>query len=319
MKIPFLSAILSRPAHRQTGWISICVNSRGVYFAHIQRNGDVPQVLHCSFHPSSNVTAANLEKLRKDLHIGNFQFTTLLSSGEYQMLMVEAPNVPVEEFRTAIKWSIKDSLSYRVEDASVDVLQIPPNKSASDRPKSLYAIAAQNTIVMKYVELFNRAKIDLKVIDIPETAQRNIAALYEEEGRGLALLAFDDSGGMLTFTNEGELILARHLEVTVGQLQDADERAREQYLDRVELELQRSMDYFGRQFHHISLKRLLVSSPAHLGLVQRLSSSVDLPVERLDLTQVLNISAAPELADSEYAAHLLPALGAALRYEGPAL
>jgi MSHA biogenesis protein MshI len=142
--------------------------------------------------------------------------------------------------------------------------------------------------------------------------------LFEEEGRGLAILSFDDNGGLLTFTVGGELILARHLEVTLGQLQDADERQREQYLERVELELQRSMDYFGRQFHHISLKRLLISSPAHLGLVQRLSASVDLPVERLDLTKVLDISAAPELADSEYASHLLPVLGAALRYEGHA-
>ncbi len=317
MQIPFLSALF-KPARKQAGWFAVCTNSRGVYFAHVQRNGDTPQVLRCSFHPASNVTSSTLEKLRKDEHIGNFQFTTLLSSGEYQMLMVEAPNVPVEEFKTAVRWSIKDSLSYRVDDATVDVLQIPPNKASSDRPKSLYAIAAQNSIVQKCTGLFDKAKIDLKVIDIPEVAQRNVSALFEEEGRGLALLSFDDSGGMLTFTNDGELILARHLEVTLGQLQDADERQREQYMDRVELELQRSMDYFGRQFHHISLKRLLVSSPAHLGLVQRLSASVDLPVERLDLTKVLDISAAPELADSEYAAHLLPALGAALRYEGRA-
>jgi MSHA biogenesis protein MshI len=183
----------------------------------------------------------------------------------------------------------------------------------------LYAIAAPNDKVLKCITLFEKAKIDLNVIDIPEAAQRNVAALFEEEGRGLALLAFDNHGGMLTFSSNGELFLARRIEVTLGQLQDADINQREQYMDRVELELQRSMDYFGRQFHHVSLKRLLISSPAQLGLVQRLSSSVDLPVEQLDLAQVLDISAAPELADSEYAAHLLPALGAALRNEGPAL
>ena len=319
MQIPFLSALFKfKPARQQAGWFAVCTNARGVYFAHVQYGGDTPQVLRCSFHPANNVTPVILEKLRRDEHIGNFQFTTLLSSGEYQMLMVEAPNVPVEEFKTAVRWSIKDSLSYRVDDATVDVLQIPPNKSSSERPKSLYAIAAPNNNVQKCIGLFEKAKIDLKAIDIPEVAQRNIASLFEEKGRGVALLAFDENGGMLTFTSDGELILARHLEVTLEQLQDADERQREQYMDRVELELQRSMDYFGRQFHHISLKRLLVSAPAQLGLDKRLSSSVDLPVEQLDLTKVLDISAVPELADSEYAAYLLPALGAALRYEGQA-
>lgn len=317
MKIPNLSGLF-KSARQQAGWFAACISVRGMQFVHIQRDGVTPQVLRCSFHPAPNVTSAVLEKLRKDEHIGNFQFTTLLAHGEYQILLVDAPNVPEEEIKTAVRWSIKDALSYRVEDATVEVLQVPPNKMGGDRPKSLYAIAAPNHMVVKRIGLFEKAKMSLGVIDIPETAQRNVAALFEEEGRGLALLAFDDSGGMLTFTSDGELYLARRMEVTLGQLQDADERQREQYMDRVELELQRSMDYFGRQFHHISLRRLLVSVPAQLGLVQRLSASVDLPVEQLDLAQKLDISAVPELADSEYVAHLLPALGAALRHEGRA-
>jgi len=315
MQIPILSGFF-KPTRQQAGWFAVCANNKGVQLVHVQRTGTLPKVLRCTFHPSPQVTSETLEKLRKDEHIGNFQFTTLLALGEYQMMLVDAPNVPEAELKTAVRWSIKDALSYPVDNATVDVLQIPPNKAGGDRPKSVYAISAQNSVVLKCTGLFDKANIELKVIDIPETAQRNVAALFEEAGRGLALLAFTDSGGMLTFTLDGELVLARRMEVTLGQLQDADERLREQYSDRVELELQRSMDYFGRQFHHISLKRLLVSAPAQLGLVQRLSTSVDVPVAQLDLSQVLDISAAPELSDSEYAAHLLPALGAALRYEG---
>jgi MSHA biogenesis protein MshI len=315
MKIPFFS-YLFKPIRHQAGWFAVCISHRGAHFVHVQRTGKLPQVLRCSFHPATQVTSAFLEKVRKDEHIGNFQFTTLLALGDYQMLLVDAPNVPEEELRTAAKWSIKDALSYRVDDATVDMLQIPPNKMGGDRPKSLYVIAAQNTVIRKSVDLFQKARIDLKVIEIPETAQRNVAALFEEEGRGLALMSFDDNGGMLTFTIDGELVLARRMEITLGQLQDADDRQREQYMDRVELEMQRSMDYFGRQFHHISLKRLLVSAPAELRLVQRLTSSLDLPVMQLDLSEVLDISAAPELADSEYAAHVFHTLGAALRDEG---
>jgi MSHA biogenesis protein MshI len=314
MKISILNRFL-KPASQQAGWFAVSITNKGVYFVHVQHASGKPKVLHCSFHSSPNVTTEFLEKLRKEEHIGNFQFTTLLGLGEYQIILVDSPNVPESELKSAVRWSIKDALSYPVDTATVDVLPIPPQNLGSERPKSLYVIAAQNVVVLKCISMFERANMNLKVIDIPETAQRNVAILFEKEGRGLALLAFNDLGGMLTFTFNGELILARRIEITLGQLEDADERQREQFLDRFELELQRSMDYFGRQFHYISLNRLLVSSPEYLGLIQRLSSSVDLPVQQLNLSEVLDISSVPELADSEYVAHFLPALGAALRDE----
>jgi MSHA biogenesis protein MshI len=317
MRLPTLSSLFKRTS-RSSGWFAICVNSNGAYLAQAKYGGDKPQVLKCSFHPATSVTSSFLEKLRKDERVGNFQFVTLLPSGDYQISMVEAPNVPVEEFKTAVRWRIKDTLSYPVDSATVEVLQIPAGKTGGDRPKSLFAIAAPNDTVHKRIALFEKAKIGLQVIDIPEMAQRNIAALFEEGERGLALLAFDDNGGMLTITSEGELYLARRIEITAGQLQDANENQRQQYLDRVELELQRSMDYFGRQFSYISVKRMLVSAPEQTGLARLLTHSLDVPVEQMDLAQVLDISAAPELADSEFAAHALSALGAALRNEGRA-
>ena len=318
MQIPALSSLFN-PTNPRVGWFAVCLKNNGVFFSHVVRANNKSRVTKCTFCPAESLMPAALEKLRKDLHVGNFQFITLLAPGDYQILMVDAPNVPVTELKTAIRWRIKDALSYHVDDATVDVLQIPTNKQGGDRPQSLYAVVAPNETIQKRIALFESARIDLKVIDIPEMAQRNIAELFEENGRGLAMLAFDESGGMLTFTSGGELFMARRIEITLGQLQDADEAMRAQYLDRVELEVQRSLDYFGRQVHHISVSRLLVSAPVHLGLVQNLSENLDLPVEALDLAQVLDISAVPELADSEFAAQALPSLGAALRFERRAL
>lgn len=315
MRTAVLSNLFSRVS-QSAGWFAICTNGNGVSFAYVKyAENNPPRVMSCAFYPEENVTSPVLEKLRKDARIGDLQFITLLATGEYQVLMVEAPNVPLDEMKTAIRWRIKDSLNYSVDEATVDVLQIPTSKAGGERPQSLYAIAASNDTIRKRIALFEKAKINLRVIDIPEMAQRNIAALFEEEGRCLALLVFDDRGGMLTFTSGGELYLARRIEVTLGQLQDADEDLRQQYLDRVELESQRSLDYFGRQYSQISVNRLLISAPEHLGLVQWLAPHLDISVEQLDLSKVLDISGAPELADSEYLAHVFLALGAALRSE----
>ena len=269
----------------------------------------------CMFHPATEVTSATLEKLRRDAHIGSYQFTTLLAPDDYQIMLVDAPNVPVDELKTAIRWRIKDMLSYHVDDATVDVLQIPGGKSGGGRPQSLYAVAVSNSTVRKCIRLFEDARIELSVIDIPEMAQRNIAELFEVNGRGLALLAFGDYGALLTFTMDGELYLSRRLDITSGQLQDASERQRQIHIERIELEVQRSLDYFDRQFQHTPVSRLLISAPERSDLIKILSNNLDLPVERMDLSQVMDITAVPDLARNEFVAAALPVLGAALRQE----
>ena len=314
MGIPLISTLFKSKGH-SAGWFAVGLGAHGVYLAKVEFAGVMPRVKRCEYRETGTVSAAALEKLRREANLDGHSFTTLLAPGEYQMLLVDAPNVPVDELKTAIRWKIKDGLSYHIDDATVDVLQIPTNKYGSDRVQSIYAIAAANDIIQKRIALFEQAKIELDVIDIPETAQRNIAALFEQDDRALALLVFDDNGGLLTFTSGGELFLARRIDISAGQLRDANENLREQYRGRVELELQRSLDYFGRQFNHMAVSRVLVSAPDDTGLVEFLIPVIDTKVEKLDLSQVMDISAVPELADSGFAANALPALGAALRQE----
>lgn len=320
MKIPFLSNLFKR--HKRAGAdFVIALSSNGAHGAQVKFVAGRPQVVAYAFHgatgsKSSGVTPVLLEKVRKSVRAGDLQCATLLAPGEYQLLQVEAPNVPEDELKAAVRWSIKDMLNYHVDDATLDVLRIPVNQGAGDRKKSIYVVVAPSDLIKKRTELFERAHINLRVIDIPEMAQRNIAALYEHDGRALALLAFDESGGLLTFTSDGELYLARRIEISAGQLQDANETLRQQYIDRLELELQRSIDHFDRQFSHLPLRRLLVSAPDNSGIVAMLANSLDLPVERLDLNEVMDLSEMPDLANDETRVFALHALGAALRQEG---
>lgn len=313
-----LSSLFKRGGN-EAGWTSMTFGNGGVYVTQAKYVGARPQVTRCAFHPAEEINPSALEKVRKEAQLEGTRLTTLLAANEYQLMMVDAPNVPVDELKTAIRWKIKDALSYHVDDATVDVLQIPVGKYGNERPQSLYAVAASNETIRKRINLFEKAKLDLTVIDIPETAQRNVAALYETEGRGLVLLSFGDEGGLLTISSEGELFLARRIDISVGQLSDADDSLRQQARDRVELEVQRSLDYFDRQFHHISISRILVSAPEELGLVPLLAGNLGLPVEALDLAQGMDLVGVPELADSRYASHALLALGAALRLEKKAL
>ena len=318
MKIPLFSNLI-KPKSRNAGWFAIGFGEHGIYLAKIKFVGALPSVVRCEFHETGTVTAAALEKLRHEVDIDNHDVTTLLGPGEYQILLVDAPNVPADEMKTAVRWKIKDGLNYHIDDATVDMVRIPASKYASGRPQSLYAIAAANSVIQERIRLFDGAKIRLDVIDIPEMAQRNIAVLFERDDRALVVLAFDDYGGLMTFTAGGELYLSRRIEIGVGQLLDADENLRRQYRDRVETELHRSLDYFDRQFNHLSVDRVLVCVSDETGLVEFLNGEIDADVQKLDLSQVMDISAIPALSDSEFVARTLTTLGAALRQESRVL
>src|SRR5262245_34530332 len=157
-----------------------------------------PEVLICDSYRKEGDDRATLTRLRRELHLERYHCTTLLRTGDYQMLQVEAPNVPAAEAKIAVRWRIKDMVDFPVDAAAVDALSIPGEGAA--RTPQMFAVAARNDVIAATVKPFNDADIELEVIDVPELAQRNAAHLCEQEGRGLAFLAFDESGGLLTFT-----------------------------------------------------------------------------------------------------------------------
>jgi len=322
MKIPFLSTFLKPSKHVSAGFV-VTVSGNNLFCVQVKNLAGRPRVETYAHHQlqgagSSGFTSAVLDKIRKGMGLGQYRFSTLLSPGEYQLLQMEAPNVPAEELKSAVRWSIKDLLSFHVDEAIIDVLQIPTDSAAGERKKNVYVVAASSAVIKKRSELFQHAHMNLHIIDIPEMAQRNIAALYEKEGRALALLAFDDNGGLLTFTSGGELYLARRIDISIGQLQDANETIRNQFLERLELEMQRSIDHFDRQYSYVSVNRLLVSAPQSLNLVGLLAASLGLPVENLVISEVMDLGTSPELKNEETQVYALQALGAALRQESQA-
>ncbi len=314
--MPSISRLLGAKAQGD-GWFACDFVSNGAYTAQVDFLGARPKVMRCAFHLADAMSGEVLERLSRDADFPKKKVTTLLSFGEYQMLMVEAPVVPADELKTAIRWKIKDALSFHVEDATIDVLQIP--KQGAERMTYLFAIAAENSVIQQKIAMFERAKLDLNVIDIRETAQRNIATLYEQNERAVVLLVFDEKGGLMTFSSGGELYMSRRIEIGADQLREVDEELLSQAMNRIELELQRSLDYFDRQYNHIPISRLLVSAPSVSGLISFLSSTMDIKVEQLDLSQVMDTSAVAELSNQDFLMNAIPVIGAALRQERRAL
>ncbi len=289
------------------------LNERSANFVHARAGPNIsPTITHFG---SRSLEETNVESFAKDAGLAQYECATLLRPGEYQLLLVEAPNVPPVELKSAIRWSIKDMLDYHVDDATIDVLDIPPDAARGGRNHSMYAVAAKNALIEGRIKQFEAARIPLRVIDIPETAQRNIGALYEEPQRGLALLYPSEEASLLTVTYGQELFLARRIDVGLSELQSS----REEALNRLVLELQRTLDLFDRQFPQVPVTKLLLAPlPEEHGLEEALRQNVGIEVEQIDMGDHLTFegSEPPDLATQWRLFHLF---GASLRVESKVL
>ena len=212
MKWPFARAT------REPGWLVVSLRPTELSFVHGQYAPGGTSVIDRYGTRALEGDFEGVQRLAKELGLDRYQCSTLLDPGEYQLLLVEAPNVPAAELKTAIRWRIKDLLDYHVDDATVDVLEVPRNPAGGERGHSMYAVTARNDVVKSCIGRFEAAHIPLTVIDIEETAQRNVAALFERDERGLALLHLGEEQGLLTINYQQELVLARRIEVGMRAL-----------------------------------------------------------------------------------------------------
>lgn len=301
----------------EPGWLAVRFRSNGLDLAHVRRAGTgKPVITRCETHGLQWQDSDALLRLRREAALDRYSVTTLLGASEYHLLQVDAPNVPQNELKGAIRWRVKDLIDFHVDDAMIDVFDVPFERSDAGHGHPMYVVVARNDAIASRVSLFEAAKIPLSVIDIPEMAARNIAALFDRRGQANALLVFGEESGSLTFTYRGELCLTRRIDTTAGDLRDADDEIRTRAFERVRLELQRSLDYFDRQFHYLTIGALLLSpvAPAR-ELAEYLTGRAGLTVEVMDLSRVLDMGKVPELADPEQQARFLDVIGAALRLE----
>jgi MSHA biogenesis protein MshI len=227
--------------------------------------------------------------------------------------MVEPPKVPADELKAAIRWRIKDQLEYHIDDATVDVFEVRAEGDPKGSARAMYAVATRNDVVQKRITLFQDARIPLKVIDIPEMAQRNVAALFESQDKATAMLAFSPWGGLLTISFRGELLLTRRLEVTSVQLGQREHG--DHYRERVATEITRSLDIFDRQRLSVGVGELLLAPlPQDPELEQFLHGKLYVPVVVAALPQVMDFSAGGEPTPEEQWEYFY-LFGAALRVE----
>jgi MSHA biogenesis protein MshI len=145
----------------------------------------------------------------------------MLRPEQYQLLQIDAPPVAPEELRAAARFQIREMVNVHIDDITLDVMQVGDGQQKG--PNHLFVVAAKNEIVREINALGDALSWKVPVIDIQETAQRNLqSALAKMDGRldraDAALLISDENQAMLTISANEELFFTRRLDLPQGFL-----------------------------------------------------------------------------------------------------
>lgn len=308
-------SLLGKTKHQNPA--AVVPGQQGLAIAAIGQGAGQPRLETCDFVPWSGTDHARVlgDTVRK-YGLNKRACTTVMELGDCTILSVDAPDVPANELRAAVRWQIKDLIDFHIDDAVIDVFDAPAS-GAGGRKKGIYVVVSRTSTVRDRVTQLQGAEARLATIDIPELVLRNISARLPEDQAGVAFIYLQQDRGLMIITRQQTLYMARTLDMGSDYLHQGAAAGDEQNpaFDRLVLEVQRSLDYYDRYFMQPPVAGIVLAPQEQPlpGLTDYLRQALGVPARFLDLAEVIDLGAVPLSARQQ--AQCLPAIGAALRQE----
>ncbi|SFC93715.1 MSHA biogenesis protein MshI [Thiohalospira halophila DSM 15071] len=241
------------------------------------------------------------------LGLGGSPAVAVLDDGAYQLLHLEAPEVPPEEMADALRWRLGDLVDFPPEEAVIATLPQHSDRGAS---RMVFAFVVHRPVVQRVIDTIASAGLQPEAVEVRESALRNLTARIPDEAGGTATLHLCREDGVILLTHDQGLYLARRLEAGTGRLAEGSTLE----MEGIALELQRSLDYYERQLASAPAARALIApTPMDRGpLIDYINTNLNIAASALELSHVLNIECE---AEAETLSRATLAAGGALRAE----
>lgn len=288
-----------------------------ISMARIIRNKDSSPVLNfCKVQESRNLALrdAELKGLASVKGIERQTCSTLVPFGQYQLIIVDSPNVSEEEMKAAVRWKIKDLIDFNIDEAVIDVFPIPDQKSGD----KVYVVVARKQNVETHCKQLTDAGFALDTVDIPEMAMRNVATLVPEDIAGVAMLYLDAQRGLITISRQSSLYLSRHIDTGFEEIEvlfgNEDKERIQEYADKIVVELQRSLDYYESNFNLAAISNVLIApTPSVIPEIdQYIQNQLGVNCRYLDMNTLIDME---QVMDQETQWASFMSIGSALRTE----
>ncbi|GLQ33518.1 hypothetical protein [Litoribrevibacter albus] len=258
----------------------ISIEADGIAFARVSTKNGL-HVKSAAFFPyEDNEWQKALSKtISKQRMYGNVYIS--LSEKFYNLLLVDAPEVPEAELADAIKWKVKDLINEPLDSVTIQYFKLPED-AYRGRLSMVYVAVVNKSLVREIIELCEDKGLEIKGITIEELSLSNLLfASGVTEGDSTGMVSLGAYEGQMRLLESGNLYLARNLGIGVDRLNGLNEDELSEYdlaqCDELMFDIKRSMDYYESQLGKGVVHRVILM-PADTNLV-RLASVLNEKME----------------------------------------
>ena len=134
-----------KPPKQANALLALRPEAGGIAMASVSRDANLEPVLDwVEYLVATTHDAGRKSQIAQVLRSHDVQqarASGLMPMGAYNLILVEAPDVPQAEIRAAVRWRVKDLIDFSIDDAVIDVFEVPPLKGG--RANMLYAVVAR--------------------------------------------------------------------------------------------------------------------------------------------------------------------------------
>ncbi|MGH7274585.1 MAG: type IV pilus assembly protein PilM [Nitrospiria bacterium] len=229
------------------------------------------------------------------------------------------PCMPKEELKEAIKWEAKKQMSLPIEDIVLDFLIVGEQVEGGQRLYEIVLVAAEKAVILNEIQETQRAGLRIAALDVGPLSLLNTVRLNYPKDLSQGLVFIDIGAGKteINLARDGILRFTRTVQTGGNDLtaslqrelhldyEDAEQLKRErgmnpsgedisksishkrylevlkEALDRLILEVQRSLDYYRAQFRVEAARKIVLmgGTPLMPGFSDYFSSYFDAEVE----------------------------------------
>ncbi len=269
-----------------TGQIGISFSSQRLTLAYISDGEHGKTLTHlCCCEGSVDEQQANLKEQVTTLALQGMHANLILPQKDYQIFLVEQPQVLESEKANALRWLIAEYIDFPVEEAVVDYIELP-QKLHSENPSMLYVVVTKKSKIDETYSLINAAGLKVKSIDICQSALRFIAMNLENPEEGQALLHLEEDKSHLIIFKNKTLYMMRDLDLGLNALNSSQSI----YQD-FSIEVQRSFDYCASKLQNANISRLVITplEKRQPDFLSNLSNILGLPVREMSFDELISI------------------------------
>lgn len=174
----------------------------------------------------------------------------------YQLVQIDKPTLPESDMQQALPWQVKDLVTVAAEDMVADYIDAPGGGGQSAKINVVVASISELKPLINAI-----AHAGLKLISIQPEEWLASFLIPSQPQATMLVIQQPEQEMLIQIVKDGVLYFSRRTRGFNRMQFDSDTQWQTDWLDRLQLELQRSMDYFESQLKQAPVRDIGLLMP----------------------------------------------------------